>query len=1545
MLSIKNVVPLRPISIYYAHMTRCTHRILLLLALLIGAAGSNYVQAAKVVLTVRANNGAYGKVRIANNAWSGTNGQVQIATTSGTSLQISAQANTGYRFSKWNDNNTSATRTIKVPTTNTTYTATFVVATYTLTVSSNNTNYGTVTGGGTYNHGASATLTATPKTGYHFVQWSDGNTNASRTVTVTANATYTATFAINTYKLTVTSNNTNYGTVTGGGTYNHGATATLKATAKTGYHFVKWSDNNTNASRSVTVTAAATYTATFAINTYTITATSANTSMGTVTGGGTYNYGASATLTATPKTGYHFVKWSDNVTSATRTISNIKANATYTATFAINTYTITFKNGNTTLQTLTVNHGVKPSYTGSTPTKAQTAQYTYTFSGWSPTIAAATKDQIYTAQFSSTVRKYTITMASNNSDMGYAQMTYVDPVSPGTHNYVNTSHAFNYGDQLTLTAYPSDCAHFVKWSDNSTEKTRTVTVTGTKTYTATFAADIYSGTCGATGNEANVQWSLNMCTLEFTITGTGAMKDYSGTDAPWYPYRGCITSVTIANSVTSIGNYAFYYCSNMKSVSMGTGVTSIGDYAFYECNNLTSITIGNHVTSIGIRAFFNCSRLTSITIPPSVTSIRSYAFSGCYAMESLYITNLAAWCNISFGASSASPFYRNDYTNHIGGGNLYVNGTKVTTMTIPNGITEIPNYAFFGFAGVTSIQFNQVTTIGSYAFAACHGLTNVTIPEGVTTIGNNSFAYCTNLQSMSIPASVTSLGSAMMLNCHAQTDIYAHWTENIPTWPSSFTTKAPQSDITLHVPTCMHTQYTGGWANYTIDAETEDRAVSIASNNATYGLVQYNDETPIALIDKQVPCTTTFAVTAVPAEGCHFVEWSDGLLQKTRTLGNLENDTALTALFGPGVPPEIYDDQGGTPLEGALHGAFSVSATQVVYFSQGPLQFNSTLGTHECADGTTKPGTWRFAANQYDVVGDMSVGNVYENGVKCSNTKASATYTGWQDMYCWGASGYNGIEPYKANRPSTTSIAGTNYDWGVYNAISNGGNTPGLWRTPTRAEWNYMFTQRPNALELNAPAVVLSLVTTSTQYYTDNVFTAAQWQEMENAGAVFIPSGGWFSWNSSMWISYFRNTGELWASTGSSTSSQHDVQWGNDRQAYLSASSNHVLEQLRLVSDVGGYTKVRFVGIDSHGDKFVIAYIYVPNGATPVPPEVPERECYTFTGWDQSIAPANGHVTTYTAQYEDLIYSGTCGADGDNLTWTLNACDSTLTISGTGAMANYPALNMPWRDYRTSITSVIISDGVTTIGSHAFNGCSHLTSLTVPPSLTSIGQNAFSGCWAMESVYISDLEAWCNIDFGTYDSSPFCRNGYLIYVGGGDLYVNGTKVTTLTIPDDVTEIKNHAFYGCACITDIQFNQVTSIGNEAFNGCHGLISVTIPEGVTAIGQYGFTYCTHLQSISIPASASSLGTSMLAADNALTDIYVHWTENIPVWPENFTKKSPQSSITLHVPCAASDLYHATDGWNGYNLQAEGGPYTITVQPSDPTMGTVSVEKSTD
>lgn len=211
---------------------------------------------------------------------------------------------------------------------------------YVISATSANPAMGSVSGGGSYAAGATATLVATPNIGYHFVQWQDGNADNPRTITVTGNATYVATFAADvptSYTITVTSANPTMGNVTGGGSYVEGSQATLTATANSGYHFVSWQDGNTDNPRTITVTGDATYTATFAENppvTYTVTAISANPDMGTVSGGGVYEAGATVTLTATPFNGYHFVRWNNGITTNPYTFA-VSEDVTLSAEFAI----------------------------------------------------------------------------------------------------------------------------------------------------------------------------------------------------------------------------------------------------------------------------------------------------------------------------------------------------------------------------------------------------------------------------------------------------------------------------------------------------------------------------------------------------------------------------------------------------------------------------------------------------------------------------------------------------------------------------------------------------------------------------------------------------------------------------------------------------------------------------------------------------------------------------------------------------------------------------------------------------------------------------------------------------------------------------------------------------------------------------------------------------------------------------------------------------------------------------------------------------------
>lgn len=209
--------------------------------------------------------------------------------------------------------------------------------TYTISVSANPSNGGTVTGGGTFQQGQSCTVSATAATGYNFLKWTENgqqvSTNANYTFNVTGNRTLVAQFQTQSYTISASASPSNGGTVSGGGTYNHGQNCTLTASPATGYTFVKWTKNgtqvSTNASYTFTVTGSASYVAHFQANSYTISVSANPSNGGTVSGGGTYTYGQSCTVHASANSGYTFQKWTVNG-------SQVSTNANYTFTVTSN---------------------------------------------------------------------------------------------------------------------------------------------------------------------------------------------------------------------------------------------------------------------------------------------------------------------------------------------------------------------------------------------------------------------------------------------------------------------------------------------------------------------------------------------------------------------------------------------------------------------------------------------------------------------------------------------------------------------------------------------------------------------------------------------------------------------------------------------------------------------------------------------------------------------------------------------------------------------------------------------------------------------------------------------------------------------------------------------------------------------------------------------------------------------------------------------------------------------------------------------------------
>ena len=265
---------------------------------------------------------------------SGTNGTVTGTGTFdyGKTTKLTATPAAHYHFVKWSDGVTTNPRDVEV-TGNVTLTAEFAIDQHTVTASGTN---GTVTGAGTFNYGATATLTATPAAHYHFVKWSDGVETATRDIQVTGNITLTAEFAIDQHTVKASGEN---GTVTGAGTFNYGETITLKATPDDHFRFVKWSDGVTTETRQITVNGNVEFIALFEAIEFTVTV-SCDPEQGTVTGGGTFQEGSTATISATPKAHFRFVRWSDGVETAERTVT-VTEDTTFTAEFEAIIFTVT----------------------------------------------------------------------------------------------------------------------------------------------------------------------------------------------------------------------------------------------------------------------------------------------------------------------------------------------------------------------------------------------------------------------------------------------------------------------------------------------------------------------------------------------------------------------------------------------------------------------------------------------------------------------------------------------------------------------------------------------------------------------------------------------------------------------------------------------------------------------------------------------------------------------------------------------------------------------------------------------------------------------------------------------------------------------------------------------------------------------------------------------------------------------------------------------------------------------------------------------------
>lgn len=319
-----------------------------------------------------------------------------------------------------------------------------------------------------------------------------------------------------------------------------------------------------------------------------------------------------------------------------------------------------------------------------------------------------------------------------------------------------------------------------------------------------------SGSCGSSAS-----WEMDVITGNLTISGTGALNNYTEASAPWYKYRELITTVSIAEGVTRIGNYnfagltsmlvlnlpqsvdrinkyAFASCINLFDLDLPSNLTTIGEGVFFDCSSLDEISINSNiqriepytfsnctqmhhvnlpstVKEIGYSAFYYCVNLEEINLPPSVTVIDDWAFAHCITIESIDLSQSVV--NVGEYAFNDCRSLKNILfgSNSIHFGKFAFSQTGIISINIPSTITEIKEGMFANCSNLSNVTLNNVNEIGEFAFYGCKRLATVSL-SNVTTIRPKAF-MASGLQSVNLPSTVSSVGIYAFADCDSLVEI------------------------------------------------------------------------------------------------------------------------------------------------------------------------------------------------------------------------------------------------------------------------------------------------------------------------------------------------------------------------------------------------------------------------------------------------------------------------------------------------------------------------------------------------------------------------------------------------------------------------------------------------------------------------------------------------------------------------------------------------------------------------------------------------------
>ena len=1007
-----------------------------------------------------------------------------------------------------------------------------------------------------------------------------------------------------------------------------------------------------------------------------------------------------------------------------------------------------------------------------------------------------------------------------------------------------------------------------------------------------------------------------------------------------------LSNVTIPNSVTNIGESAFYNCSELTEVIIGTSVTSIGNSAFYGCTSLLNIEIPASVTSIGDTVFKNCDSLeridvntnnikysskdgvlfdkykltiikypsnkrdiTNYAIPKTVNTISDYTFSGCIGLEIIEIPNSVT----SIGNSAFSECSNLENVVIPEGittikSYTFSNCSSLTSVTIPTSVTSIESNAFYNCSALTSVGIPEnVTSIGSYAFYGCSSLTNVTIPNGITSIKYNTFYNCSSLTNIMMPTSVTSIESNAFYNCSALTSVEIP--ENVTNIGSSAfygcssltNASIPNSVETLENYTfsncsnLIRIQIGKGVtkiADNVLDNCNKLERIEVDENNASYSSVDG------VLFDKG-----KLILIRYPSNKSDVSNYEIPSTVETIKNSAFSNCSALESVMIPDSVVSI----GNNAFSSCKSLANVIIGNSVTSIGSSAFSSCSALTSVIVPDSVTSMGSYVFY--NCSALTSVTIGN----GVTGIQSQAFYYCSKLLDVTIGNSVTNIGSHAFSycssltsVMIPDSVTSIGSHAFYESTNltnvTIGSGINSIGT----------YAFYYCNNIVDIYIDKIQSEVTFGSSWkssgyvHYKDCTHSLTNNMQSDTLSIVQTDASsniedGKISCRGMYQFKVVDESGEVVKDKLVKIRQQERVDYSSTRTIWIAPNQEGIYTIKNIVrnvtiEEIGELSNGKVVqATDSNGITWNYTYqngnaenIYYEQGNITSDIELPsELDGHTVISCKENMF---SNAMTSRNEIKAITVPESIKSINDS---AFSACNNLESINVNENNNYYSSFSGILYDKEQTeikivpraIKEAIIPNGVKSIESNVFSGCTALTNVTIPNSITNIGSSAFSECSNLVDVTISDsitsIEANTFYNCSALTSITIPNNVTSI---GSNAFYNCTSLTNVTIGSGVTNISNSTFNSCnklesinvsvenktySSVDGILYNReqteiiyipiaikevsipdtIIEIENGVFNSCSSLTSITIGKGVTTIGNIAFSNCSKLENINV------------------------------------------------------------------------------------------------